>query len=44
MKRFGNLDILSLVRISQLNCIGHFNRMDSKGKVSQVFNNNPQGS
>jgi len=41
MKHFGNLDILSLVGISQLNCIGHFNRVDSKGKVSQVFNNNP---
>ena len=24
--------------------IGHVNRMDSKRKVSQVFNNNPQGS
>jgi hypothetical protein len=41
IKHFGNLDIISLVRISQLNCIGHFNRMASKGKVSQVFNNNP---
>jgi hypothetical protein len=23
-------------------CIGHVNKMDSKRKVSQVFNNNPQ--
>jgi hypothetical protein len=40
----GDLDILSFVRISQLNWIVHVNRMDSKRKVSQVFNNNPQGS
>ena len=41
---FGDLDILSFVRISGLNWIGHVNRMDSKRKLSQVFNNNPQGS
>ena len=41
---FGDLDILSFVRISRLNCIGHVNRMDRKRQVSQVFNNNPQGS
>jgi hypothetical protein len=41
---FGDLDILSVVRISTLNWIGHVNRMDSKRKVIQVFNNNPQGS
>jgi hypothetical protein len=35
---FRDLDMLSFVRISQLNCIGHVNR-----KVSKVFNNNPQG-
>jgi hypothetical protein len=40
---FGDLDILSLVRVSQWNWIGHVNRMDSKGNVSQVFNNNSQG-
>jgi len=27
---FGNLDTLSFVMISQLNWIGHVNRMDSK--------------
>ena len=27
-----------------MNWIGHVNRMDSKRKVSQVFNSNPQGS
>jgi hypothetical protein len=44
VKHFGDLDILSFVRVSQLNCIGHVNRIDSIGKLSQVFNNNPQGS
>jgi hypothetical protein len=29
---------------SLLNWIGHGNRMDSKNKACQVFNNNPQGS
>ena len=38
---FGDLDILSFVRISRLNRIGHVNRMDSKRKVIQLFNNNP---
>ena len=33
-----------IVRISRLNWIDHVNRMDSKREVSQVFNNNPQGS
>ena len=41
---YGDLDILQFVRISRLNGIGHVNRMDSKRKVSKVFNNNPQGS
>jgi len=40
----GDLDILSFVRISQLIWIGAVNRLESKRKVSQVFNNNPQGS
>ena len=44
MQLFGDLDNLSFVRISRLNRIGHVNRMDSKRKVSQVFNNNPQVS
>jgi len=44
MQLFGHLDILSFVRISQLNWIGHVNKMDSKRKVSQVFNSNPQGN
>jgi hypothetical protein len=30
MLLFGDLDILSFVRISRLNWIGHLNRMDSK--------------
>ena len=41
---FGDLDMLSFVRISRLNWIGHVNRMDRKRIVSQVFNSNPQGS
>jgi len=44
MQLFGHLDILSFVRISRLDWIGHVCRMDSKRKVSQIFNNNPQGS
>jgi hypothetical protein len=44
LRLFGVLDILSFVRISWLNWIGHVNRMDSKRKVSQSFNNNPQWS
>ena len=41
---FGDLDILSFVRINLLNWIGHVNRIDRKRIVSQVFNNIPQGS
>ena len=36
--------MLSFARISQLNWIGHVNKMDSKRKVSQVFNSNPRGN
>jgi hypothetical protein len=43
MQLFGDLDILSFVRVGRSNWIGHVNRMDSKRKVSQVFNNNSQG-
>jgi hypothetical protein len=43
MLLFGDLDILSFVRLSRLNFIGHVNRMDSKRIVSQVFNSNPRG-
>jgi hypothetical protein len=44
MQLFGELDILSFVRISRLDWIGRVNRMDRKGIVSQVFNSNPQES
>jgi len=46
MQTFGDSDIrvLSIVRRCQLNWIGHVNRMVSKRKLSDVFNNNPQGS
>ena len=42
MKLFADLDVLSYVRVSQLNWIGHVNRMEGKRKVSQVFNINPK--
>jgi len=41
---FGALDVLSFSRISRVNWIVQVNRIDSKRKVNQVFNNNPQGS
>jgi hypothetical protein len=44
MQLFGNLDILSFVRVRRLSWIGHVDRMDNRRKVSQVFKNNPQGS
>jgi len=33
----GDLDIHRFVRISRLNGTGHFNRMDSRRNVSQVY-------
>jgi hypothetical protein len=44
MQLFGVLDVLSFVRVSRLNWIGHGTRMDTKRKGSQVFHNNSQGS
>jgi hypothetical protein len=41
MQLFGDLDILSFLRMSWLNWIGH---VHSTRKESQVFNNNPKGS
>jgi hypothetical protein len=41
---YGVLDVLPFVRKGLLNWIGRFNTMDSKRKVSQVFNSNRQGS
>jgi len=43
MRLFGDLDILSFVRISRLNWIGQVYRIDSKRKVSHLFNNNAKG-
>ena len=43
MQLFGDLDTLSFIRLSRLNWIGYVNRMENKGKLSQVFNNYPQG-
>jgi hypothetical protein len=36
--------MLSFIRKSRLNCVGHVSRMDNNRRVSQVFNNNLQGS
>jgi hypothetical protein len=44
IQQFGDLDVLPFVRTSWLNWIGHINKMVTKGKVSQVFNSNMQGS
>ena len=44
MQLCGDLDVLSFVRRSRLKWIGPVKIMDSKRKVSQVFNNNPQGN
>jgi hypothetical protein len=44
MQLFGDLDILSFIGICRLNWNDHVNRMDSKRNISQIFNNNPQGS
>ena len=44
MQLFGDLVILSFVRIIRPNWIGHVKRMDSRREVSQVFYNNPQES
>ena len=44
MQLFGDLDMLSFVRIGWLYRIGHVNRKVIKREVSQVNNNNSQGS
>jgi hypothetical protein len=43
MQLFGDLDILSYVRIRRLYWIGDLNRMESKRKVSPILNNNLLG-
>ena len=44
MQPFGNLAILSFFVISWFSWVGHVNRLDSKRKVTRVFNVNCQGS
>jgi len=39
-----DLNILSFFRISRLNCNGPLITMDSKFKLRQEFNNNPEGN
>jgi ATP-dependent helicase/DNAse subunit B len=40
LRKFEDLDIVSFVRKSRLNLIGHIKRMVSNRKVSQLFKNN----
>jgi hypothetical protein len=44
MQLYGDLDIVSFIRINRLRWIGHVNRMDNKRMVYHVFANQPQGS
>jgi hypothetical protein len=44
MQLYGDLDIVSFIRIHRLRWIVHVSRMDSKRMVYQVFANQPQGS
>jgi hypothetical protein len=41
---FGDVDMPWFVGISQLNWIGHVNRVDITRKIGQVFNNDLEGS
>jgi len=41
LQLFGDFDIHSFVRISQLNWIYDATTIDNKRKICQVFNNNP---
>jgi len=44
MLLFGDLDILSFVRISHLNLIGQVYRINGKRKVIHLLNNNHKGT
>jgi hypothetical protein len=44
MQLYGDLDIISFIRINKLRWIGHVNRMDNKRFVYQVFADQSQGS
>jgi hypothetical protein len=44
MQLYGDLDIVSFIRINRLRWIGHVNRMGNKRMVYQVFAKQPQGS
>jgi hypothetical protein len=44
MQLYGDLDVVSFIRINRLRWIGHVNRMDTKRMGYQVFANQPQGS
>jgi hypothetical protein len=44
MQLYGDLNIVSFIRINRLRWIGHVNTMDNKRMVYQAFANQPQGS
>jgi hypothetical protein len=44
MQLYGDLDIVSFIRINRLRWIGHISRMGNKRMVYQVFATQPQGS
>jgi hypothetical protein len=44
LQLFGDLNVISFVRIIWLNWVCHADGKDSKRKESQVFGNNAQGS
>jgi hypothetical protein len=44
MQLYGDLDIVSFIRINRLRWIGHANRMDNKRMVYKIVANQPQGS
>jgi hypothetical protein len=44
MQLYGDLDIVSFIRINRLRWIGHISRMDNNRMVYQVFANQSQGS
>jgi hypothetical protein len=44
MQLYGDLDIVSFIRINRLRWIGNVNKMDNKRMVYEVFANQRQGS
>jgi hypothetical protein len=44
MQFYGDIDIVSFIRINWLRWIGHVNKMNNKGMMYRVFAKQPQGS